>query len=448
MPVGRKGTIREGCGTSNERYLMSKLTLDTVNNIESLATINGNFDKLIAHLNEKVLYRDNPVGEPNAMANDLDMNGYDLVNIGSFFTEEGRFATVDEVEQIKTDVEIVAAQVVADKQATSDLKDDAFAAATEADFIYDLFNSIFLGVKASDPATSNTGNPLLAGMMYFRSGGTPLMRIYNGTTWQDVGSITSTTTNTVDPSLYATSGEATTGANNTKVMTPLRTKEAITNQLDTDIKAGFTSTGPIVLPGNAASNLQATPLQQVNSLISSAIAAIPSPSTGEGRLLRIERFTATGTFTKQAGDRLYYVKLIGGGGGGGTVSGYQGAGAGATAIKLISASSIGATVPVVIGYGGDAGGQAGGDTSFAGVTAGGGKQNGWGGEATGGDHNIRGGCGTPGQAGAYGKGGDSSIGGGGLNIGWVGANGAPNTGGGGSLGGYGGSGYAEIWVYS
>ena len=448
MPVGRKGTIREGCGTSYERYLMSKLTLDTVNNIESLATINGNFDKLIAHLNEKVLYRDNPEGEPNAMANDLDMNGYDLVNIGSFFTEEGRFATVDEVDQIKTDVENIAAQVVLDKQATSDLKDEAFAAAVEADYIYDQFNAVFLGVKASDPTTSNTGSPLLAGMMYFRSGSTPLMRIYNGTTWQDVGSITSTTTNTVDPSLYATSGEATTGSNNTKVMTPLRTKEAITNQLNTDIKAGFTSTGPIVLPGDAASANQATRLAQVNSLISSAIAAIPAPATGEGRLLRIERFTSTGTFTKQAGDRLYYIKLIGGGGGGGTLSGYRGAGAGATAIKMLNASAIGPTATVFIGGGGDAGGGEGGFTGFAGVVANGGKQNGWGGEATGGDHNIRGGSGSPGTSSGYGKGGDSSLGGGGLNIGGAGADGAPNTGGGGSLNGNGGSGYAEIWVYS
>lgn len=47
----------------------------------NLAAINANFDALEAEFQDKVLYRDNPSGEPNQMENDLDMNSNRITNL-------------------------------------------------------------------------------------------------------------------------------------------------------------------------------------------------------------------------------------------------------------------------------------------------------------------------------------------------------------------------------
>src|SRR5690554_353016 len=60
---------------------MSKIILDDDStNLDPLA-INENFRKIEEEFNEKVLYRDNPVGEPNEMEDDLDMNGNHIYNL-------------------------------------------------------------------------------------------------------------------------------------------------------------------------------------------------------------------------------------------------------------------------------------------------------------------------------------------------------------------------------
>ncbi len=46
-----------------------------------LAAINNNFDKLEDEFQNKVLYRNNPVGEPNTMEVDLDFNGHSIYNV-------------------------------------------------------------------------------------------------------------------------------------------------------------------------------------------------------------------------------------------------------------------------------------------------------------------------------------------------------------------------------
>ena len=94
------------------------------------------------------------------------------------------------------------------------------------------------------------------------------MRIYNGSTWQDVGSIITTTTNTVDPVLFASTLEAQQGTSTAKVMTPARVKDAI----DSQVKSGFTATGPIVLSSDATNSLEAVTLQQVIQLVADAVA--------------------------------------------------------------------------------------------------------------------------------------------------------------------------------
>lgn len=57
---------------------MTKLNLSDVNFITG---INANFQSIEDELNNKVLYRNNPTGEPNSMNNDLDMNGKRVFNL-------------------------------------------------------------------------------------------------------------------------------------------------------------------------------------------------------------------------------------------------------------------------------------------------------------------------------------------------------------------------------
>ena len=68
---------------------MAKITIDDItSSFASVTQLNAYFQQLEDELNDKVLYRNNPDGEPNTMENDLDMNSNDLLNGG-----EGSFTT-------------------------------------------------------------------------------------------------------------------------------------------------------------------------------------------------------------------------------------------------------------------------------------------------------------------------------------------------------------------
>lgn len=61
---------------------MAKVTLnDLTTNFGSQALHNANNDTIEDNLNNKVLYRDNPAGEPNQMENELDMNSNKIINL-------------------------------------------------------------------------------------------------------------------------------------------------------------------------------------------------------------------------------------------------------------------------------------------------------------------------------------------------------------------------------
>jgi hypothetical protein len=60
---------------------MSKIVLDNVESGFNLQKINSNFQKLEDELNNKVLYRVNPAGEPNSLENAIDFNNQDLLNV-------------------------------------------------------------------------------------------------------------------------------------------------------------------------------------------------------------------------------------------------------------------------------------------------------------------------------------------------------------------------------
>src|SRR5512139_1124663 len=61
---------------------MAKKTALTVSSgFASQTQINAEFAAIAAEFNDKVLYRDNPVGEANSMNNDLDMSSNRIINL-------------------------------------------------------------------------------------------------------------------------------------------------------------------------------------------------------------------------------------------------------------------------------------------------------------------------------------------------------------------------------
>ena len=62
---------------------MAKITIsDITAAFGSTTAINAKFQQIEDELNNKVLYRVNPVGETNTMSNDIDMNTlYTLINV-------------------------------------------------------------------------------------------------------------------------------------------------------------------------------------------------------------------------------------------------------------------------------------------------------------------------------------------------------------------------------
>ena len=66
-------------------------------------------------------------------------------------------------------------------------------AATNAAASYDSFDDRYLGAKASDPATDNDGDALIAGATYFNTT-TDSMKVYSGSAWSDVAPVATSVT--------------------------------------------------------------------------------------------------------------------------------------------------------------------------------------------------------------------------------------------------------------
>lgn len=161
---------------------MSKIVLDDTVSGYNLQIINDNFDKLEQELQNKVLYRDNPEGEPNTMQQDLDMNGNDILNVGTLHvTTSFSVNGVDLASQVA-----LAQQAVVDTGIAGDTKIaemEVIKADTQA--IYDGYDVRELGDKAIDPTLDNQGNPLQVGAQYWNTA-SGSKRVWNGTTWNNV----------------------------------------------------------------------------------------------------------------------------------------------------------------------------------------------------------------------------------------------------------------------
>ena len=67
---------------------MAKVLINNITSgYASTTALNATFDTIEDHFNNKVLYRDNPSGEPNQMLNDLDLNNNRLLNVGSLVVD-------------------------------------------------------------------------------------------------------------------------------------------------------------------------------------------------------------------------------------------------------------------------------------------------------------------------------------------------------------------------
>jgi len=78
----------------------------------------------------------------------------------------------------------------------------AQTSANAAEAAYDDFDDRYLGDKTSDPTVDNDGDPLVTGALYFNTT-TDVLRVYNGSSWQDAtsgqggGFLTQTTADTL-----------------------------------------------------------------------------------------------------------------------------------------------------------------------------------------------------------------------------------------------------------
>lgn len=80
---------------------MAKINIPPIRGGFNLSKINSAIEIIEDHLNNKVLYRNNPEGEPNDMLNDLDMDGNRIYNLPSP-TENHEVATKGYVDKVAT----------------------------------------------------------------------------------------------------------------------------------------------------------------------------------------------------------------------------------------------------------------------------------------------------------------------------------------------------------
>lgn len=106
---------------------MAKLTLNDIVNTYNVALINSNFTKIEDEFQNKVLYRDNPSGEPNSMASSIDMNGNRILNLPApqSMNEPARLADVSGLGDITALVQ--QAEQAADSALVSEQAAQAYA---------------------------------------------------------------------------------------------------------------------------------------------------------------------------------------------------------------------------------------------------------------------------------------------------------------------------------
>ena len=82
---------------------MAKITVSDISSgYASTTALNASFNQIEDEFNNKVLYRNNPTGEPNQMQNDLDMNSNDILNAGGITVTSLTVNGIDYLAQMQT----------------------------------------------------------------------------------------------------------------------------------------------------------------------------------------------------------------------------------------------------------------------------------------------------------------------------------------------------------
>lgn len=89
---------------------MAKITLPSITSGYATTTqLNNALDSIETEFQNKVLYRNNPVGEPNQMEQDLDLNGYSIINAGA--VEVNGVDILEEMQTIYDNYEAITQRV-------------------------------------------------------------------------------------------------------------------------------------------------------------------------------------------------------------------------------------------------------------------------------------------------------------------------------------------------
>lgn len=158
---------------------MSKLSLSSFTNLQSgsaITALNNNFAAIILAM-ENTLSRDGT--SPNKMGSNLDMNSYRISNLVAAVsdTEPVRLKEFqDGMDDLETTVQNIAST-------TQGYLNQVIT-------LYDTFDDIYLGDKASDPTVDNDGNTLQTGAIYWNTT-TNIMKVWTGSQWTGVISTTS-----------------------------------------------------------------------------------------------------------------------------------------------------------------------------------------------------------------------------------------------------------------
>lgn len=158
---------------------MSKLSLSSFTNLQSgsaITALNNNFAAIILAM-ENTLSRDGT--SPNKMGSNLDMNSYRISNLVAAVsdTEPVRLKEFqDGMDDLETTVQSIAST-------TQGYLNQVIT-------LYDTFDDIYLGDKASDPTVDNDGNTLQTGAIYWNTT-TNIMKVWTGSQWTGVISTTS-----------------------------------------------------------------------------------------------------------------------------------------------------------------------------------------------------------------------------------------------------------------
>lgn len=140
---------------------MSKIELNTSIADYGWSQINANFQEIEDELNQKVLYRDNPVGEPNSMNNtSLDMNGGNVMNANNVGAQDITIQGVSLVTQVTTAQDAATAAstsaTAAAGSASSASTSASNAATSEANAAATLANALTKANNLSDVQSAST----------------------------------------------------------------------------------------------------------------------------------------------------------------------------------------------------------------------------------------------------------------------------------------------------